>query len=252
MNRDVRSIHGHLLGTLPFDQVHELQQRLAYETAGEREARATLLLCEHPPLITIGRQGSRLHVRADDEELARRGLAVQWVNRGGGAIVHAPGQLALYAIVPLERFGLTVGAFLECWQRALEATAAEIHFTPVARPERLGLWGRGGQVAFVGTAVRRGASYFGGYLNVAPPERLLHLAASDPEGRDFHGQDSRGRGEPTSLAAEMRRPVRMPTVRRSWLERMSHALGCERFHLHTGHPNLPHYLSPAPGAVERD
>ena len=245
MTRDVRSIHGHLLGTLPFDQVHDLQQRLAYETAGEREPRATLLLCEHPPLITIGRQGSRLHVRADDEDLARRGLAVQWVNRGGGAIVHAPGQLAGYAIVPLERFGLTVGAFLECWQRALEALAAEIHFTPVVRPERLGLWGRGGQVAFVGTAVRRGVSYFGGYLNVAPPERLLHLAASDPEGRDSCGKDSPGRGEPTSLAAEMRRPVRMPTVRQSLLAGLSTALGCERYYVFTGHPRLPHFLTPA-------
>ena len=99
MNRDVRSIHGHLLGTLPFDQVHELQQRLAYETAGEREARATLLLCEHPPLITIGRQGSRLHVRADDEELARRGLAVQWVNRARPArIAGKPWQAGAFSI----------------------------------------------------------------------------------------------------------------------------------------------------------
>src|SRR5436190_9986850 len=108
MVNDGRSAHGHLLGVVPFDAALALQQRLVYECGGERAARAVILLCEHEPLVTVGRQGSRLHVRADDEELARRGLEVRWVKRGGGAIVHAPGQLAAYAVVPLMRFGLTV------------------------------------------------------------------------------------------------------------------------------------------------
>lgn len=227
--------HGHLLGVLPFEAVAALQERLIYECGGERRPRATIFVCEHPPTITIGRQGSRLHLRADDDELARRGLDVRWVKRGGGAIVHAPGQLAAYAVVPLAHFSLSVGDVVERWQAALERTADDVGFVRVAKPNRLGLFGRGGQAAFVGLAVKQGVAHFGAYVNVAPPESLIHLTTGDPHDG----------AEPTTLAAEMRRPVRMPTVRRVLLDRFSTTLGCERYHMFTGHPYLPHYLKPA-------
>jgi lipoate-protein ligase B len=232
---DGRAASGHLLGVLPFEAVAALQQRLIYECGNERRPRAAILLTEHEPIVTVGRQGSRLHLRADDAELARRGLEVRFVKRGGGAIVHAPGQLAAYAIVPLAYFGLTVGRLIETWQTALGQTAADVGFTPVAKPGRLGLWGRGGQTAFIGAAVKQNVAHFGAYLNVAPAERLIHLATGDPHDG----------AEPTTLAAEMRRPVRMPTVRRALLDRLSTALGCEGYHTHTGHPYLPHYLKSA-------
>jgi len=236
---DARSVHGHLLGVQELDVVAALQQRLIYECGGTRNPHAKLLLCEHPPLVTIGRQGSRLHVRADDEELARRGMEVRWVKRGGGAIAHGPGQLAAYAVVPLERFGLSVGELVERWQTALEQTAVDIGFACVAKPGRLGLWGRTGQAAFIGCTVKHDVAHFGAYLNVATSERLIHLTTGDPHDGT----------EPTTLAAEMRRPVRMPTVRRCLLERLSTGLGCERYHTFTGHPYLPHYLAPRSDAT---
>lgn len=235
MSSDGRAANGHLLGILPFDAVAALQQRLAYECGNERRPRASILLCEHEPTLTVGRQGSRLHLRADDVELARRGLEVRWVKRGGGAIVHAPGQLAAYAVVPLGYFGLTVGKLLEAWQTALEQTAADVGFAPVAKPDRLGLWGRGGQVAFICTAVKQNVAHFGAYINVNPAERLIHLTTGDPHDGT----------EPTTLAAEMRRPVQMPTIRRALLDRLSTTLGCDGYHTFTGHPYLPHYLKTA-------
>lgn len=237
MSDSARNIYGHLLGTVSFDATWELQQRLVDEAADSREPQGTILLCEHPPLVTLGRQGSRLHVRLDDETLARRGLEVRWVNRGGGAIVHVPGQLAAYAVVPLTRFGLTVGTYLDAWQTALEAMAEDVGFPTLAKPQRLGLWSRHGQAAFVGIAVRHDVAYFGAYVNVAPPERMIHAATGDP----IDGS------EPTTLAASQRRPVRMPTVRQSLLARLSTALGCERYHVLTGHPRLPRTIvSPTP------
>jgi lipoyl(octanoyl) transferase len=237
MTDAARNIHGHLLGTVSFDAALELQLRLVDEAAKCGEPKGTILLCEHPPLLTLGRQGSRLQVRFDDETLARRGLDLRWVNRGGGAIVHGPGQLAAYAVVPLARFGLTVGRYLDVWQAALEAMAADVGFPTLAKPQRLGLWSRHGQAAFVGVAVRHDIAYFGAYVNVAPPERMIHAATGDP----IDGT------EPTTLATSQRRPVRMPTVRQSLLARLSTGLGCERYHVFTGHPRLPRtVVSPTP------
>lgn len=235
MIRDDLSARCHLLGSLPLETMLELQTRLVHETTVEREARATLFFCEHPPCITLGRDGSRLDVRADDADLARRQIPIRWLNRGGGALVHAPGQLAVYAVVPLARFGLTVGTYLEAWQTALEQTAGDLAVPTIAKPKRLGLFTRGGQVAFVTTAVRGDTAYFGAYVNVDPPQHLIHLAATIAEEGD----------EPTTLSAEMRRPVRMTAVRQSLPTRLSTALGCERYHVFTGHPSLPHLLTPS-------
>ena len=79
----------------------------AVNVAGDRDS-ACLILCEHPPLITVGRQGSRGHIRFDTEELFVRGWPVRWVNRGGGCLLHLPGQLAIYPILPLARLAVQV------------------------------------------------------------------------------------------------------------------------------------------------
>jgi hypothetical protein len=64
----------YLLGLIDFDEAQLLQQRLVYDL-GESEAAGALVLCEHPPTISIGRSGSRAHIVADDEELKRLGIS---------------------------------------------------------------------------------------------------------------------------------------------------------------------------------
>ena len=62
-----------------------LQQRLVYEAGGRQGGPITLLVCEHPPLITIGRSGSRAHLRVRPPSWPAGKSRVRWVNRGGGA-----------------------------------------------------------------------------------------------------------------------------------------------------------------------
>lgn len=87
-----RALEAHLLGQIDFDTALALQQHLVYEAGGRRDESITLLVCEHPPIITIGRGGSRSQLRATTAELTSRQLEVRFVSRGGGAIVHAPGN----------------------------------------------------------------------------------------------------------------------------------------------------------------
>ncbi|HEX7379706.1 MAG TPA: hypothetical protein VF278_21460, partial [Pirellulales bacterium] len=113
------AVEAHLLGQVEFDDCLALQQRLVYEAIGRRDGQITLLICEHPLKITVGRQGSRSHIRLSQHELKSRQIEVRWVNRGGGCLVHAPGQLAVYPIVPLEPWSLSVGEYLARLQRGL-------------------------------------------------------------------------------------------------------------------------------------
>jgi lipoyl(octanoyl) transferase len=221
------SVLFHLLGMAPLDDVAALEQRLVYEAGEQDKPRAVVLLAEHPPVITIGREGSSADVRGE-AEWRRLGYDVRLQNRGGGALAHVPGQLAVYAVVPLAPFGLSVGAYLARLQTMLAGVFDDLHVVRVERPGRRGVWCRGGQAAFFGVSVKHGIAYRGLFVNVDPERRLVRYAAVDPQGR----------AEATSLSAESRRPIRMPAVRQRVIERLSTALGCERYHLVTGHPQL--------------
>jgi lipoate-protein ligase B len=90
-----------------YEEAWELQSSLAAEiAAGQRPP--TLLLLEHPHTFTFGRRGQVGNLLWDEAELARRGVGVHWVDRGGDVTYHGPGQLVGYPIIPLDTRGLRV------------------------------------------------------------------------------------------------------------------------------------------------
>jgi lipoate-protein ligase B len=90
------------LGTIPYVQAWGLQNELATEIAqGIRPP--TLLLLEHPHTYTFGRRGQASNLLWDEAELARRGVEVHWVDRGGDVTYHGPGQLVGYPLLPLGK-----------------------------------------------------------------------------------------------------------------------------------------------------
>ncbi len=223
------ALQAHLLGVLDYGAALALQQRLVYEAGGRRDGQITLLLCEHPPCITVGRQGSRADVRLGPRGLASRRLTVRWVNRGGGAVIHAPGQLAVYPIVPLERRGWTVGAYLDRLQAGILAALAELCLSCHERPDARGVWGRTGQLAAVGVAVKDWIAYHGAFVHVGTPGELLRLVNTDlVEHRPM-----------SSLSIERQQTIKMTTVRESLVRHLSATFECERYHLHSGHVLLP-------------
>ena len=64
-------LHAYLLGSVEFESVQAFQRRLVYQVSGDRDLTA-LVLCEHPPLISVGRHGSRAHILYEPAELTAR------------------------------------------------------------------------------------------------------------------------------------------------------------------------------------
>lgn len=94
------------LGKTEYAQAWQLQERLASEiAAGQRPP--TLLLLQHPHTFTFGRRGQIENLLWDKAELARRGVSVHWVDRGGDVTYHGPGQLVGYPLLPLGALQMT-------------------------------------------------------------------------------------------------------------------------------------------------
>src|SRR3989304_1955932 len=114
------------------------------------------------------------------------------------------------------------------YQVGIIETLDELCIHGHAPPGQYGIWGRTGQLAAVGVAVRNWITYYGVYLNVDPPMGLFKIVDSDPV---KHSKMS-------CLVAERRGPVRMTAVRAALVRRLSEVFGCDRYHLFTGHPLL--------------
>jgi lipoate-protein ligase B len=216
-----------LLGLVDFDAALALQERLVYELSGRDDAQGALLLCEHPPLITLGREASAAQITADPDDLRTCEIDVRWVARGGGTVIHAPGQLAVYPVLPLARLGLGLNEFRTRLEEAAVAVCRDMRVPVKRRPSEPGVWSRCGQVASFGAAVKSWVSYHGLFLNVDPDPSFLPLVAGNPGGE-----------RPTSLQALLLRPVSMAGVRESVIRHVAERFGYARFHIYTGHPWL--------------
>jgi lipoyl(octanoyl) transferase len=123
----------------------------------------TLLLLEHPPVLTLGRNANRSNVLLSDELLAKRGVELHEVNRGGDVTYHGPGQLVGYPIIDLRgdlpgKRGPHLGPvdFVRLLEEVLIRTCAEFGVMTKRIPGCTGVWTfAGGLDAEEGTLERR-------------------------------------------------------------------------------------------------
>ena len=143
-------IHLLHLGRVSYAEGLALQERVV----AARKAGAigdTLLLLEHPPVITLGRNASREHVVASDEFLAARGVELHEINRGGDVTYHGPGQLVGYPVVDLRgewpgKKGPFLGPvdFVRMMEEALIRVCGDFGVMAKRIPKCTGVWTFGG------------------------------------------------------------------------------------------------------------
>ena len=143
----------------------EVQRQL---TAARKEGRVPdqLLLVEHPHVITLGRNGHRKHLLANDEVLARAGIAFFLTDRGGDITYHGPGQLVGYPILDLRQWRRDVGAYVRAIEQALIDTLADFGIAAGRIPGLTGVWVGERKIAAIGVHLSRWVTSHGFALNV--------------------------------------------------------------------------------------
>ena len=149
----------HWLGRAAYRRV--LADQLAARERIWAGADGVVLMCEHPPVITLGRSADRANI------LAPGGVAIEPIERGGDVTYHGPGQLMIYPIVKLRR---GVVDFLERVANAITDAATALGVSGAAwQRDPAGVWKDGAKLAACGIHVARGVSVHGFALDVATP-----------------------------------------------------------------------------------
>jgi lipoyl(octanoyl) transferase len=170
------------LGRIRYLDGLKLQQKLV-ELRHQGRIGNTLLLLEHPPVLTLGRNSDRSNILADEALLARRGVTVHEINRGGDVTYHGPGQLVGYPIVDLRSFTPRMGIvdYVRLLEEVLIRVAGEFGVPAQRIAGRTGVWTlAGGQIAekkmaAIGVHVSRGITSHGFALNVTTDLRDFEL-----------------------------------------------------------------------------
>lgn len=127
---------------------------------------AVLILLEHTPVITLGRAAKREHLRADPQELARRGLEVHPSQRGGDVTYHGAGQLVGYPVIRLPAGRRDVHRYLRSLETIIIHTLAACGLRGRREPGYTGVWVGDAKVAAIGVAFTRWVAYHGFALNI--------------------------------------------------------------------------------------
>jgi len=153
------------LGTIDYEKALLLQNRLA-EARGKEEIPDTLLVLQHPPVVTMGKSGKAQNVLRP-QALECKNIRVIYTDRGGDVTYHGPGQLVLYPILNLRARHLSVPSYV--WN--LEETTIRLLISygiPASRIEKLrGVWVGQEKVAALGVHLSRWISKHGLALNVS-------------------------------------------------------------------------------------
>ena len=234
-----RTLSAYMLGTLDFEAFFAFQRRLIYDVGGDRTTGA-VVLCDHPPCVTIGREGSRAHIRPNFDALGAgfrlygplnstlQRCPVRWVSRGGGTMLHLPGQVACYPMVPLDLLGLTASRYVEELQNIAIELLRTFNINGSIDPLRPGIRVNGRRVVHIGAAIRERISCFGLIVNVNPKLELFHEVQCDGDPKPM-----------TSLQREAATCIRVQAVRQRLLELLAMRLGFDRFSVFHNYPSTP-------------
>lgn len=182
------------------EQTRCVEQRLAQEIVD------TVLLGEHPPVITLGRN-------THAENLLNPLIPVVSIERGGDVTYHGPGQLIAYPIFMLPTKRRDLHRYLRDLEEVIIRTIGEFGLQGVRNPGWTGVWvadkatGELLKLASIGVAVRKWVTYHGLALNVSPD--LSHFAQINPCGLQSHMM--------TSMQAQLSEPVAMDAVKSAML-----------------------------------
>lgn len=154
------------LGLVDFQSARDFQNLLVEKRASGL-GEDLLIFCEHPHVVTLGRNFSPAELGESRAALEHAGIEIRKTDRGGKATYHGPGQLIVYPVISLKARSLSVRRFVALGLEALARVLRAYGLPAQVQLEDAGVWVRGKKLAAVGLSISRGVSNHGFSLNVS-------------------------------------------------------------------------------------
>jgi len=189
----MNEIHVIQAGTVPYAEALEWQRQLAEDRIAGRLSNDVLVLLEHPPVVTLGRNSHAAHL------LEPTGIEVFEVERGGDVTFHGPGQLVGYPILDLRSYKQDLHWYLRTLEQALIEALAILDIPAERNPGFTGVWTRGKKIASIGIHVKQWVTWHGFALNVTTDlthfDRIVPCGIQGVEMTSVEREGGRGKRE---------------------------------------------------------
>jgi lipoyl(octanoyl) transferase len=163
------------LGLKPYREVWDLQKKLQSELIAGTGSQK-IIICEHPPVITLGTSADAGNILAKEEQLKARGIELIKIERGGDVTYHGPGQLVAYPILNLNNYKRDVDWFLRLLEEIIINTMQDFGIKGVRIPGKTGVWtSPNRKIASIGVRLSRWCSMHGLALNVTNTQDGFNL-----------------------------------------------------------------------------
>jgi lipoyl(octanoyl) transferase len=224
-----RTVHVHRLGTIGYGEAHTLQKRLQ-EARSRKLVPDTLLLLEHPPVITLGRGAKEQNLRFPRASLVARGIEVHDTGRGGDVTYHGPGQLVGYPILDLSPDRQDVRRYVRDLEESMIRLVARWGLMATRIEGMNGTWLTDGglgdrKIGAIGVRLSRWVTMHGFAINVST--LLSHFSLIVPCGIVDKGV--------TSLELELGRVIPIDEVIAAYLPIFAELFACDLVE-DSGHP----------------
>ena len=196
-------------GTVDYELALEWQHGLV-EMRQQGLARDTLMMLEHPPVITVGRDGH-------DENFSDSPITPYFIERGGDVTFHGPGQLVVYFVFNLTRRGRDLHLFMDNVQEGIIRALAVYGIEAQRGVENTGVWVGKKKIASIGIAVKHWITYHGAAINLNT--KLTEFNKINPCGLNAKVM--------TSAKRLLKKPVELEEFRRILLSKYAEVFGTD-------------------------
>lgn len=191
-------------GLVEYGKAYQMQIEF-HQRRVQGEIEDTLILLEHPPTITVGKNGKLENVLVSNDSLEKEGVTLFFTNRGGDVTYHGPGQLVIYPIIDLRDRCKDVHKYVHDLEEVVIRTVKDLSIDASRDENHAGVWVKDEELAAIGVRVSKWVTMHGCALNVKT--HLEHFSLINPCG--FSDRKA------TSITSLLSRDVPMEMVRQT-------------------------------------
>lgn len=196
------------LGLVDFKSTYLMQKEI-FAQVKTGLITSALILCQHYPVITLGRKASKKNILASGKELETKGISVYEIERGGDVTYHGPGQLVAYPIFNLSLFKRDIHLFLRQLEEIVINFLSDFGIKGERYNGMTGVWIGKQKIASIGIAIRHWITFHGLSLNIKKDD-LANFNLIRPCGLDI---------EMTALESVLNKVIEINQVKKCFREK---------------------------------